>query len=98
MGAPIRNRDCTVQVLPRRPCAPASLPRRSLSLGVRQRIAGHMNEDINQEIVVELRKLKRVVYLILVFIIVGSVPAFYAGLTRGLSKADSWDQVTTEMR
>ena len=57
-----------------------------------------MNEDINQEIVVELRKLKRVVYLILVFIIVGSVPAFYAGLTRGLSKADSWDQITTAMR
>lgn len=57
-----------------------------------------MSEDINREILVELRKLKRVFYLILVFIIIGSVPAFYAGFTRGLSKTDSWDQVTTAMR
>ena len=57
-----------------------------------------MNEDINQEILIELRKLKRVFYLILVFVVVGSVPAFYAGFTRGLSKVDSWDQVTTAMR
>ena len=57
-----------------------------------------MSEDINQEILVELRKLKRVFYLILLFIIVGSVPAFYAGYTRGISKAESWDQVTTAMK
>jgi tetratricopeptide (TPR) repeat protein len=57
-----------------------------------------MSEDSNQDILVELRKLKRVFYVILVFIILGSVPAFYAGFTRGLSKADSWDQVTTAMR
>ena len=57
-----------------------------------------MSEDINQEVLVELRNLKRVFYLILVFVIVGSVPAFYAGFTRGLSKADSWDQVTTAMK
>ena len=57
-----------------------------------------MSEDINQEILAELRKLKRVFYLILVFIVVGSVPAFYAGFKRGLSTPDSWDQVTTAMR
>ena len=57
-----------------------------------------MSEDINQKILVELRKLKRVFYLILVFIIVGSIPAFYAGFTRGYSQADSWEPVTTAMR
>jgi len=57
-----------------------------------------MSEDINQKILVELRKLKRVFYLILVFIIVGSIPAFYAGFTRGYSQADSWERVTTAMR
>jgi cytochrome c-type biogenesis protein CcmH/NrfG len=57
-----------------------------------------MSEDINQEILVELRKLKRVFYVILVLIIVGSVPAFYAGFTRGLPKTDSWDRVTTAMK
>ena len=67
-------------------------------LAVRQQIARHMSEDISQEILVELRKLKRVFYLILIFIVVGSVPAFYSGFTRGLSKADSWDRVTTAMR
>ena len=57
-----------------------------------------MSEDINQDILVELRKLKRVLYVILVLIILGSVPAFYAGFTRGLPKADSWDRVTTAMK
>jgi len=57
-----------------------------------------MSEDINREVLVELRKLKRVFYVILVFIILGAAPAFYAGFTRGLSKADSWDQVTTAMK
>jgi len=57
-----------------------------------------MSEDSNQKILVELRKLKRVFYLILVFIIVGSIPAFYAGFTRGYSQADSWERVTTAMR
>ena len=57
-----------------------------------------MSEDINQEILNELRKLKRVFYVILVFVVLGSLPAFYAGFTRGLSKANSWDQVMTAMR
>ena len=57
-----------------------------------------MSEDINREILVELRKLKHVFYVILIFITLGSVPPFYAGFIRGLSKADSWDQVTTAMR
>lgn len=56
-----------------------------------------MSEDINRE-VLELRKSKRAFYVSLVFIILGAVPAFYAGFTRGLSKADSWDHVTTAMK
>ena len=51
-----------------------------------------MNEDSNQEILVELRKLKRVFYLILVFVIVGSIPAFYVEFTRGSSQVDSWER------
>ena len=57
-----------------------------------------MSENNNQDLLIELRKLKRVFYVILVLIILGSVPAFYAGFTRGLSKADSWDQVTAAMK
>jgi tetratricopeptide (TPR) repeat protein len=57
-----------------------------------------MSDDINREILLELRKLKRVFYLVLVFVILGSVPAFYVGFTRGSSKPNSWDQVTTAMR
>jgi cytochrome c-type biogenesis protein CcmH/NrfG len=57
-----------------------------------------MSEDSNHEILVELRKLKRIFYAILVFIILGSIPAFYAGFTRGYSQADSWERVTTAMR
>jgi tetratricopeptide (TPR) repeat protein len=57
-----------------------------------------MSEDINQEILAELRKLKRVFYLILVFIIVGAVPAFYQDLSRGFSQAaPSWERVRTAM-
>jgi tetratricopeptide (TPR) repeat protein len=57
-----------------------------------------MSEDLNQEILAELRKLKRVFYLILVFIVLGSMPAFYTGFTRGSLAPDSWDRVTTAMR
>jgi cytochrome c-type biogenesis protein CcmH/NrfG len=56
-----------------------------------------MSEDINQEILAELRKLKRVFYVILVFIILGALPTFYAGFTRGYSQANSWDRVRTAM-
>ena len=56
-----------------------------------------MSEDINQEILAELRKLKRVFYVILVFIILGALPAFYAGFTRGYSQANSWDRVRKAM-
>ena len=56
-----------------------------------------MSEDINQEILAELRKLKRVFYVILVFIILGALPAFYAGFTRGYSQVNSWDRVRTAM-
>src|ERR1017187_5621405 len=58
----------------------------------------HMSEASNQEILVELRKLKRVFYVILVFIIVGAVPAFYQGFSRGFSQAaPSWERVRTAM-
>jgi tetratricopeptide (TPR) repeat protein len=58
-----------------------------------------MSEDINQEILAELRKLKRVFYVILVFIIVGAVPAFYQEFSRGFSQAaPSWQSVETAVR
>jgi tetratricopeptide (TPR) repeat protein len=57
-----------------------------------------MSEDINQEILVQLRKLKRVFCVMLVFIIVGAVPAFYQGVSRGFSQAaPSWERVRTAM-
>jgi len=56
-----------------------------------------MSEDINAEILAELRKLKRVFYIILIFIIVGALPAFYAGLTRPSTSGDSWARVRTAM-
>jgi tetratricopeptide (TPR) repeat protein len=56
-----------------------------------------MGEDINAEILAELRKLKRVFYIILIFIIVGALPAFYAGLTRPSTSADSWERARTAM-
>jgi len=55
-----------------------------------------MSEDSNQEILVELRKLKRIFYAILVFIILGSIPSFYYGVTHDSS--DSWERVTTAMK
>jgi len=57
-----------------------------------------MSEDINQEILVELRKLKRLFYVILVVIFVGAVPAFYQGFSRGFSQAaPSWERVRGAM-
>jgi cytochrome c-type biogenesis protein CcmH/NrfG len=55
-----------------------------------------MSEDINQAILVELRKLKRLFYAILFFFILASVPAFYAGLTH--DSPDSWERVSAAMR
>ena len=56
-----------------------------------------MSEDINAEILAELRKLKRVFYIILIFIFVGSLPAFYAAFTRPSTSGDSWARVRTAM-
>ncbi len=56
-----------------------------------------MSEDINAEILAEIRKLKRVFFIILIFIIVGALPAFYAGLTRPSTSGDSWERVRTAM-
>jgi len=55
-----------------------------------------MSEDTNQEILVELRKLKRIFYAMLFFFILACVPAFYEGVTHDSS--DSWEQVTSAMR
>jgi cytochrome c-type biogenesis protein CcmH/NrfG len=53
-----------------------------------------MSEDINQEILMELRRIRtisrRMSYLIVVFIIVCAVPAFQQGLVQG---SDSWENV-----
>lgn len=57
-----------------------------------------MSEDINQQILVEIRKLKRAFYLAIALLVILSVPGFYAGLKRGSVRADSWEQVTTLMR
>jgi cytochrome c-type biogenesis protein CcmH/NrfG len=53
-----------------------------------------MSEDINQELLVELRKIRtisrRLCYLIVVFIIVCAVPLFQQGRRQD---SDSWQQV-----
>src|ERR1700722_9571391 len=58
-----------------------------------------MSEDINQEILVELRKIRtisrRMCYLIVIFIIVCAIPAFQQGWSHG---GDSWGQVESAMR
>jgi tetratricopeptide (TPR) repeat protein len=66
-------------------------------LGVINR--NHMSDDINQEILAEIRKLRRTFKVLLVSIIVGIIvcaaPGFYYGFTR--DSADSWERVGTEM-
>ena len=58
-----------------------------------------MSPDINQEILAELRKLKRVFYVILALIIIGTVPAFYRGFSRSVSQAaSSWQSVDAAMK
>jgi cytochrome c-type biogenesis protein CcmH/NrfG len=68
-------------------------------LGVINR--NHMSDDINQEILAEIRKLRRTFKVLLVSIIVGIIvcaaPGFYYGITRGSSQADSWERVRTAM-
>jgi tetratricopeptide (TPR) repeat protein len=57
-----------------------------------------MSDNINQEILTELRKIRtisrRMCYLIVIFIIVCAMPGFYYG-TR--DSADSWERVRTVM-
>ncbi len=60
--------------------------------------ASHMSEDINQQILVEVRRLKRAFYLVLALVALLSVPSFYAGFKRASVRADSWEQVTALMR
>jgi cytochrome c-type biogenesis protein CcmH/NrfG len=58
-----------------------------------------MSEDINPEILVELRKIRtisrRMCYLIVIFIIVCAIPFFQQGRSHG---RDSWEQVESAMR
>jgi cytochrome c-type biogenesis protein CcmH/NrfG len=61
-----------------------------------------MSENINQEILAELRKIRtisrRLFYMIVVLIILGVLPSFFYGLSQSSSQAHSWEQVTTLMR
>jgi len=56
-----------------------------------------MSEDINAEILAELRKLKRIFYLILILVCLGALPAFFADIKRDGRPADSWERVRTAM-
>ncbi len=55
-----------------------------------------MSEDTNQEILTELRKLKRIFYAVLVVFILMAIPSFYYGFTH--DSTVSWEQVNTAMR
>lgn len=55
-----------------------------------------MSEDTNQDILAELRKLKRIFYAMLVVLILMAIPPFYYGFTQ--DSPNSWDRVTTLMR
>lgn len=58
-----------------------------------------MNDDINQKILEEVRKIRRMFYVVLAFVIIGALPAFYGDLSRGVSQAaPSWTRVTTAMQ
>jgi cytochrome c-type biogenesis protein CcmH/NrfG len=54
-----------------------------------------MSEETNQEILAELRKLKRIFSAMLVVFILMSIPSFYYGFTHDSS--NSWERVTTAM-
>jgi tetratricopeptide (TPR) repeat protein len=56
-----------------------------------------MNDDINQEILTELRRIRRLFKVFCIFIIVSLVPSFYYGIRQDSSQADSWERVRTEM-
>jgi cytochrome c-type biogenesis protein CcmH/NrfG len=57
-----------------------------------------MTDGINEEILLELRKLKRATYLIMVFVLLSILPAFYYSFRRAQPAANSWDTVNTAMR
>jgi len=54
-----------------------------------------MSEDTNQEILAELRKLKRIFYAMLIFFILAGITPFIAGSPRDSSV--SWDRVRAAM-
>ncbi len=57
-----------------------------------------MSDDINPEIVTELRMIRRIVLVLLVLVIVFVIPVFYEGVTEGFSHAKpSWEQVRAAM-
>jgi cytochrome c-type biogenesis protein CcmH/NrfG len=55
-----------------------------------------MSEDINQQILAEIRKLKRIFYAMLVVMVLTCIPFFYYAFTQDSSV--SWTRVTTAMR
>ena len=57
-----------------------------------------MIQDMNEQTLAELRRIKFALYLLLAFVVVGVLPSFYAGLFRGTSEAaPSWERVRTAM-
>jgi len=60
-----------------------------------------MSDDTNQEILAEIRKLRRTFKVLLVSIIVGIIlvvaPSFYYGVTQDSSHTDSWERVRSAM-
>ena len=58
-----------------------------------------MSDDINRETLAELRKVRRMFYATMIFVIVGVSPAFYGGVSRSVSRSGpSWQGVTTAMQ
>jgi hypothetical protein len=58
-----------------------------------------MSEDINQETLAELGKIRLTLHLVVLLVVLASLPAFFAGFSRGVSQAAlSWERVTTVMR
>jgi cytochrome c-type biogenesis protein CcmH/NrfG len=57
-----------------------------------------MNVESNQEMLTELRRIRRIVFVLLVLVLIFAIPAFYEGFTEGFSRAKpSWEQVKAAM-
>jgi tetratricopeptide (TPR) repeat protein len=56
-----------------------------------------MSDDINQEILTELRRIRRIIKVAVIAIIVIASPDIYYGFKQGSPQADSWERVRTAM-